>query len=46
MDTQTWAQRLLHVTLVFGAAFVAANPKYAWIIPAFQALGQAIPQPR
>lgn len=46
MDLNVWAQRALHVALVFGSAYVAANPKYAWMIPALQALGQGIPQPR
>ena len=43
---QTWAARVLHVVLVFGSAYVAANPKYVWVIPALQALGQGIPQPK
>lgn len=46
MDIQTWSQRLLHVVLVFASAYVAANPKMAWVIPALQALGQGIPQPK
>ena len=46
MDWMTWAQRLLHVAMVFLSAYVAANPKQAWMIPALQALGQGIPQPR
>ena len=41
-----YAQRVLHVVLVFGSAYVAANPEYAWVVPALQALGQGIPQPK
>ena len=42
----TWLQRGLHVAMIFGSAYVAANPEYAWVVPALQALGQGIPQPR
>lgn len=46
-DTQMlWLQRALHVVLVVGSAYIASNPKYVWAIPALQALGQGIPQPR
>ena len=46
IDWNTWFQRGLHVAMIFGSAYVAANPEYAWVVPAFQALGQGIPQPR
>ena len=46
LDGTTWSQRLLHVLLVVGSAYIAANPKMAWAIPALQALGQAMPQPK
>ena len=42
----TWTQRALHVGLVLVSAYIAANPEYAWALPALQAIGQGIPQPR
>jgi len=41
-----WVERGLHVVLIFASAYAAANPKYAWVMVALQALGQGIPQPR
>jgi len=46
IEWNAWAQRVLHVALVFGSAYIAANPEYSWAIVALQALGQGIPQPR
>ena len=46
-DSQmTWVQRLFHVALLAGSAYIAANPKYAWAIPLIQGVGQALPQPK
>jgi hypothetical protein len=32
-------RRVWHFALLAGSIYVAANPKYAWAIPLFQALG-------
>lgn len=42
----TWLQRALHVAMVFASAYIVANPKWVWAIPALQALGQGMPQPK
>ena len=41
-----WFSRLLHVSLLAGSTYVAANPKYAWVIPLIQAVGQGINSPK
>lgn len=41
-----WGERGVHAGMVLAAAYVAVNPKYAWVVPALQALGQSMPQPR
>jgi hypothetical protein len=33
--------RVWHIALLAGSVYVAANPKYAWAIPLFQALGSS-----
>lgn len=41
-----WFTRLLHIGLLAGSTYVAANPKYAWVIPLIQAIGQSVQPPR
>lgn len=46
VDWSLWMQRALHIVLVFGSAYVVANPKMVWMVPPLQALGQGLQPPR
>jgi hypothetical protein len=41
-----WIQRAVHTALIFAAAYSAYNPKWAWAVPAFQAIGQCMAPPK
>lgn len=37
---------LLHAGLFLASTYIAANPKYAWLVPAIQGLGQVVNPPK
>jgi hypothetical protein len=41
-----WFNRVLHVSLLTGSAFIVSNPEYAWLVPVVQVVGQGIQPPK
>lgn len=37
---------ILHVGLMIAAVYVAGNPKYAWLAPLIQGVGQSVEPPK
>ena len=40
MDWPKILTNLMHLLILFGSAYAAYNPKWAWAVPAFTAWGQ------
>ena len=45
LDWTRILSNVAHAALLFGSAYAAYNPKWAWAVPAFTALGQMAPPP-